>query len=252
MKQAAAVLALMLLSACAHGGTPSVAPAAAVPARRVDAAGFAAFQCAAVTASPQSGEASLHARGAMLKLAEPVDYVALRGLWWPVPASEGVEARAARVVTYAKAGARCPDDVSTVCEDVATAQELTAVAEVVHAPGALAGARVLYFLIRQGPGVRAIVAPAEQRALLGPVDSEAEAWFWLMQSAPYAAFECDALERSAHRAVADGYELRIHTATSSCRPLTEAIVTYHVARDGTVRELSRSVVRDEPEGCIVS
>lgn len=110
---------------------------------------------------------------------------------------------------------------------------------------------MLYFVVRSQIAVRAAITDDDVRALLGPVDAPGDAWFWLMRDTGQAAFACGRAEQSAYRAVPDGFELRSRGFTSACNPRTEALITYHVGRDGHVREVGRAVLRNQPDGCVV-
>jgi hypothetical protein len=216
-------LAAAALCGCASG--PAVAPAGG--AQRVSDA-FVAFECG-VSPEELGSDAELQARGAMLRLAQHVQSVTLRRVQ-VLEAGTG-SALPYRVQALARIGEERPDGESqSICRDLFWSVELGALESL----GLQGSARHTYFMVGTGNSFSALTTDDELRSLLGPVDTPAEAWFWLMRRTGIGLFSCGVLEDSAYRLGPSGIELRVRLGLNGCRPLTEALVTYRVARDGSV------------------
>lgn len=233
------------LAAAALGGCASGPPVASVGAAQRASGAFVAFECG-VSPEEYGSDTELRARGAMLRLAQHVQSATLRRAQ-VIEASAG-SALPYRVQALARIGDECPSDESqSVCRDLFWSVELGALESL----GLQGSARHTYFVVGTGNSFSALTTDDELRALLGPVDTPAEAWFWLMRSTGIGTFSCGAIEDSAHRNGPSGIELRVRRSVNACRPLTEALITYRVAPDGSVVEVERDIVRDEPDGCVV-
>jgi hypothetical protein len=111
-----------------------------------------------------------------------------------------------------------------------------------------------YVLTTLGDTVRGF-APGEVPELLAPVDSAAEAWYVasFVDNAPRLSCALPIANERApgEREVADGFEVRAVVLTHSCDPIENSEVPYHIGRDGSAREVSRTTVSVKP-GCIVA
>jgi len=111
-----------------------------------------------------------------------------------------------------------------------------------------------FVLTTKGDTVRGF-GESDLLQLLSPVDSAAEAWYLarVVPGAPWASCSAATADErvASEREVDDGFELRGTVQTRSCDPMETSEVTYHIARDGTGREVSRTTVSVKP-GCIVA
>ena len=72
-----------------------------------------------------------------------------------------------------------------------------------------------------------------------------------MAQMPNAGYRCGPDSPDRFRKTVEGFDIETRVWVRSCRPLSQASLRFHVADDGTVTELERSIVHYEPEGCVV-
>jgi hypothetical protein len=207
---------------------------------------FAAFDCG-FAPSEADTDAELTARGSLLQLAQAPQSVMLREARM---IEGGASPPRYAIRTVARIGTECPDATSeSRCRDLIASAELNALSSMLKT-GSLAASET-YFVVGNGDSFSVLSSAHDMRSLLGPTDTPAEAWLWLMRSTGISTFSCNSAESSAHKRDPSGFELRVRRATNGCRPLTEAVITYRVAPDGMVTELSSETIVHEPEGCSV-
>ncbi len=106
-----------------------------------------------------------------------------------------------------------------------------------------------YLMTTDGDEVRAHQTEAELLALLGPIDTAAEALLRVWHAG--YSIVCDDLARSGVREVVGGYEVIATQTTGGCgSPVIVTRYLFFVGTDGTMTELSREEVeRLEDWGC---
>lgn len=192
-------------------------------------------------------------RIAQFTLSTPVDFVRL-GLNWSVSGMTTPERPGVWTTTEAQRGEPCQTAMDRDTCLKAFYQTALAFGPEPVGPCQEACTQRRYVLTTQGDTVRGF-GPGEVPGLLAPVDSAAEAWYVasFIDNAPrLICAPTNAGERApGEREVADGFEIRAVVGTRHCDPIETSEVTFHIGRDGTAREVSRTTISSKP-GCIVA
>jgi hypothetical protein len=88
-------------------------------------------------------------------------------------------------------------------------------------------------------------------ALLGAIDSPADAWLLLMAREGSPPYACGDRSASAYRVLPERIELSRQEWTSTCRPVERVEIVESFDRSGVATALSRTVVEREVDGCFV-
>jgi hypothetical protein len=102
----------------------------------------------------------------------------------------------------------------------------------------------LGYHVPQGSGCAAAMSPADMATLLGPIDTLQEAMLMAHQGTS-SGFWISCNGDTGARVVADGYEVLVVQKMQDC-PVVYDRVLLHVATDGTISELRRSVASVYP------
>jgi hypothetical protein len=231
-----------LLSGCGgarQASSPEPQPDQPQPAQQVVAPQpFAELPCHPKTGGEHGYQYELAARAQRLKLADPVDYLAVKRV-------SGKEA-----FTLAETGTACAG-----ASDVAACRAALAALEQARAPASspcdhFRCEERAYALTTRGGDAKLWLTQGEIYALLGPIDTPSDAWLMMQAERDASPYLCGDIESSAAREVDGGYELRERRYTSNCRPLEMIELIHRVGHDGSVRLLERNVLRHEPDECI--
>lgn len=215
------VLGLIAAVGCAHGQ----------PATRSNAAPQA-FECAA------GGVTEAQAFGQALKPALDVDYIEV------ISHGGGHEA-----VVVAERGAKCSAATNTAACEAELSRLKQAWVQAQPSCEDCRGATLV--LTTRGDEVAKRTRPNEIMALLGAIDSPADAWLLLMARDGGPPYTCGDPSASAYRVLPDSTELSRQEWTSTCRPVERVEIVESFDRDGTAKTLRRTVVEHEVDECFV-
>jgi hypothetical protein len=219
-KLSVALLSAMAGVACAHAGPTARSPEP-----------FRAFDC------PANAGGEAHAFGHALTLAVDVDYL-------EVVSHGGGHTD----VTVVERGAKC----SGAADAAACTAELSRQRQawLQSQPSCSDCRGTTLILTTHRDHVAQWSLPNELLTLLGPIDSPADAWLLLMARDGLPPYACGDASASAYRILRDRIELSRQEWTSSCRPIERVAIVQAVDRSGEIKNVSRSVVERDVDGCI--
>lgn len=192
----------------------------------IDREGFAPVAC--------DGEGGPELLGG-LTLAPPADYLELRRL-------EAGQPETSRRVQ--SAGTPC---ASASDPDACAAAIAAATSEVGFAAGQCVQlCEQSYLVVNRGQEVSVVASEEALRALLGPIDTPAEALMVVGLEGYHVRCED---EDGGVRAVGGGHEVLATRITSDCDPVETTLYELHVGEDGAVEELESEVLSSD-SSCI--
>jgi hypothetical protein len=232
-----ACIVAVALSGCG-GARKASAPLPSKPAPIAAARPFAELPCHPKTGGDHDPSYERTARAERLKLADPIDYVAVKRVYGKEtftlaergsPCAGATDVAACRAALAALEQERAP--ASTPCDDFRCEERA-------------------YVLTTRANDAKLWLTREEIHALLGSIDTASDAWLMMQAERDASPYLCGDVESSAAREVEGGYELRERRYTNNCRPLEEIELIHRVGHDGSVRLLERNVLRHLPDECI--